>query len=117
MFQSPLPFKAAALMPAAVIQLAGIDGRLVRFVAVVIVPAVMFVVLATVAGNVAARNPVGCVYVAMRLLTVASRFEAVRPVTLPTAPVTLATLPVKFPVKVVVSPVVIVVAAFVPAMK
>ncbi len=34
-------------------------GALVRFVTVVIVPAVMFVVLATVVGNVAARKPVG----------------------------------------------------------
>ena len=45
---------------------------MVRLVAVVMVPAVIFVVLAIVPpGNVAARNPVGCVYVAMRLETVA----------------------------------------------
>src|SRR3954468_3369919 len=102
MFQSPLPFNAPAVMPAAVIQFAVIAGRLVRLVVVVMTPAVMFVVLATVVGNVAARNPVGCVYVAIRLEMVVSRFEAVSPVTEPTAPVTLATLPVRFPVKVVV---------------
>ena len=37
------------------------------------VAAVMFVVLATVLGKVAARNPVGWVYVAMRLVIAASR--------------------------------------------
>lgn len=71
-------------------------GAFVRFVTVVMVPAVILVVFATVpVGNVAAKNPVGCVYVAMRLLMVASRFDAVRPVTLPTLPLRL---PVMLPV-------------------
>src|SRR4051812_25876930 len=48
-------------------------GALVRLVTVVIVPAVILVVLATVPGNVAARKPVGCVYVAIRLEMVASK--------------------------------------------
>jgi len=45
-FQSPLPFNAPAVIPADVSQFAGIDGRFVRSVTVVIVPPVMFVVLA-----------------------------------------------------------------------
>jgi hypothetical protein len=73
-------------------------GAFVKFVTVVIVPAVIFVVLATVAGNVAARNPVGCVYVAIRLEIVASRLLAVSPVTEPTDPLTDPTLPDRLPV-------------------
>ena len=54
-FQSPFPFNAPAVIPAAVSQPTGMLGRLVRFVVVVtvvIVPAVMFVGLATLEGNV-----------------------------------------------------------------
>ncbi len=52
----------------------------------------MLVVEATVVGNVAAKNPLGCVYVAMRLDIVVSRFDAVSPVTaLTVSPVPSAT--------------------------
>src|SRR5687768_6139622 len=54
-FQSPLPFNASAAIPAAVSQPAGMLGRFVRLVVVVtvvIVPAVMFVGLATLEGKV-----------------------------------------------------------------
>jgi hypothetical protein len=80
---------ALSAIPAAVSQLFGIAGKFVKLVTVVIVPAVMFVVFAIVpVGNVAAKNPVGCEYVAILDDTATSRFPTVNPVTAETVGMT-----------------------------